>query len=174
MTYPPHRPPRPPHLPPQPPQAEPSQPASGWSAITAGVLSAVLGCGGLVLSLLGLWAIWDDAELHPAGVVVYLVLVGITVALLSGSVLLFRRRSAGQMTVAAASAAALSGLGYVLIAGIEQVSNAGLVWEDEAPVVGQLQVLVGTALAVVVVTLVLTLLPSTGRWCTREDPLDEW
>src|SRR5690606_13170088 len=133
-----------------------------------------LGCGGLVLSLLGLWAIWDDAELHPAGVVVYLVLVGITVALLSGSVLLFRRRSAGQLTVAAASAAALSGVGYVLIAGIEQVSNVGCVREDEAPVAGRLLVPVGAALAFGVVTMVHRLLPATGRWCTREDPLDEW
>ncbi|MFO7191907.1 MULTISPECIES: hypothetical protein [Thermocrispum] len=164
-----------PPIQPEPPRCEPEPEAvSGWSGITAGVLAAVLGCGGLVLSVLGLLAVWDDAQLHPAGVVVYLILVGITVALLSGSVLLLRRRQSGQITVAAATAAALSGLGYVLIAGTDRARDSAWSWQDDPAVVTQLQWLVGVWLVVVVVTLVLTLLPATGRWCSRGASQDEW
>lgn len=147
---------------------------SGWSAVPAGVLAAVLGCGGLVFTVLGALALWDEEELQPTGVVVYLVLVAVTAALLVGSTMLLRRRPSGQLTVAAAAAVALCGLGYVLISGVEQATDPRLTWERESSAAGQLQVLVGVTLVVVVVTLVLALLPSTGRWCTREDPAEDW
>lgn len=158
-----------PHRPSSPPPAP-----SGWSAVPAGVLAALLGCGGLVFTVLGGLALWDDRELQPTGIVVYLVLVAVTAALLSGATLLLRRRPAGQLTVAATSAVALCGLGYVLIAGVERATDPRLTFERESAAAGQLQVLVGVSLAVVVVTLVLALLPSTGRWCNRDDSIDDW
>lgn len=158
--------------PPEPPAAEPSP--SGWSAVPAGVLAALLGCGGLVLTVLGALALWDDVQLQPTGVVVYLVLVGVTGALLTGSALLLRRRPSGQLTVAAASAVAMCGLGYVLIAGADQANDPKVSAGGESDAAAQLQVLGGVAMAVVVVTLVLALLPATGRWCIRDDHFDPW
>jgi hypothetical protein len=158
-----------------PPEPEPAEEApSGWSAIPAGVLAGALGCCGLVLTVLGALALWDDAQLQPTGVVVYLVLVADTAALLTGAVLLLRRRPSGQLTVAAAAAVAMCGLGYVLIAGAEKATDPRLTWERASEAAQQLQVLVVAGLAVVVVTLVLALLPATGRWCTRDEPADLW
>lgn len=157
---------------PHPPSAPEPSP-SGWSAVPASVLAAILGSGGLVFTVLGALALWDDRELQPTGVVVYLVLVAVTAALLTGATLLLRRRPSGQLTVAAASAVALCGLGYVLISGVERATDPRLTFERESAAAGQLQMLVGVSLAVVVVTLVLALLPSTGRWCTRDDLIDD-
>lgn len=165
-------------LPPGPPGPEPpvpeGPPPSGWSAIPAAVLAGLLGVGGAVLAVLGGMALADDKRYEPTGVVVYVVLAGVTVALLSGSVLLLRRRPSGQLTVAGAAAVAMCGLGYVLITGVDQATDPQRTWERESAAAGQLEALTGAALVLVGITLVLTLLPATGRWCIRDEPLEYW
>lgn len=143
-------------------------------AVSAGVLAGVLGTAGAVLSLLGGLALAEEPRYEPTGVVVYVVLVGVTIGLLAGSVLLLRRRPSGQVTVAGAAAVAMCGLGYVLITGVDQATDPRLTWERESVAAGQLEALTIAALVLVGVTLVLALLPATGRWCIRDEPVERW
>lgn len=149
-------------------------PPSGWSAIPAAVIAGLLGLAGAVLAVLGGLALADEKRYEPTGVVVYVVLAGVTVALLSGSVLLLRRRSSGQLTVAGAAAVAMCGLGYVLITGVDRATDPGLTWERESAAAGQLEALTVAALVLVGITLLLALLPATGRWCIRDDRPEHW
>lgn len=156
----------PPAYPSSPGGVEPAAKPSGGTAIAAGVLASLGGVWAIIFSIVDLrdasefatsgvphvWALW----LQP---IAYIVEV---VTLLPGAILLLVRKPVGRWLVVAGSLVHIVQVIVVVSAMLSTVT-------DQAKVPGQL-VVSGGIIAVVVMllpaiaTLVLALVPLTGRW----------
>lgn len=134
----------------------------GWSAVTAGILAVGYGAvGGLLVIAGGLQLLAAD-RIDPVGVVALAVLAVMTLLLLIGAVLLLAGRAAGRWSIAAGTVLTIGVLGYVLLR--SSLAVDGITRELAAAGVDQVRRISIAALVLAVVMLVLTLLPSTGRW----------
>lgn len=165
MTYPPPPGQYPAAPPPHPGQQYPvQQPPSGGTAITAGVLAVLGGLWGVVIGVLNfgvLDRVTDDLKwLVILQATVYIVEF---VTLLPGAILLFLRKSAGRWLVATGSALhILQGIVALVVLSSDDRLSRDL--DGPAAIgsgAGGLLVVLSPAIA----TLVLALVPLTGRWC---------
>ncbi|MQY22382.1 DUF4064 domain-containing protein [Nocardia macrotermitis] len=148
------------------PQGLGGEPSSA-TAVTAGVLAA-LGAAGQILGgvvdvVIGVaWPDFGDEVLHNSWFSVYMIGIGviglITGGLLAaGAVLVFRRRVAGRIFVVAGCVVTIvAGIGsYILLYGSAGLPGHSVLTGGVGGVVGQV---------FPVLTAVLALVPSTGRW----------
>ncbi len=164
-----------------PPEAAPPQtptrlggPSTGGGDATAAQTGGRTATAAITLALLCLPGVMDlifkaagylrypDA---PTGLIWANLLIGVVeaIALATGALLLFQRKTAGRRIVAAAGGlTALQGMG----AGVQFLLSGGELTMDAAP--STLVFVVGPLTAVVAITaVIMAVLPSTGLWCLR-------
>jgi hypothetical protein len=166
---------------------DPPRPASGGTAITAGVL-AILGGLWALVSMIGGFAIasLDSSDLEYStynsadgyssgtytlpdwlgtyGIIIALVNLVVAVLLIVGAILLFTKKSAGRFMVA-------GGCGLVILIGVAGIIVGAVMSADIEGGMGGIAVggVIGfIALVPAIATLVLALVPPTGRWCAQD------
>lgn len=141
-------------------------------AVSAGMLSIILGLIGGFTSVLGVSGLIEEGE--QRGVAAYLgtaVSLAVTAVLLTGAILLFRRSTAGRwMVVAGTAAAALSGLlgviAFVYVMLQSAASNSS--FAQLGVILGAVMAGVSAAvLAMAVTALILVLARPVRRWCDQ-------
>lgn len=141
-------------------------PPSGGTAITAGVL-AILGALWAIVTAIVNLSIAGQAGGSPIAWVVWMQGIAFAVEVLTlgpGSIMLLTRRSAGQWLVAIGCALHIV-QGIVGVIAIVSIGHVGSVQLSGPAMVGG--TFVGTVLVLLpaIATLILVLLPQTGRWC---------
>jgi hypothetical protein len=175
-----------PGFPAHPGFVDPPRQASGGTAITAGVL-AILGGLWALVSMIGGFAIasLDSSDLDYStynsvdgyssgtysvpdwlgtyGIILALVNLVVAVLLIVGAILLFMKKSAGRFMVAA-------GCGIVILIGVTGIIVGAVMSADIEGGMGGAAIggVIGfVALVPAIATLVLALVPPTGRWCAQ-------
>ncbi|ROS43937.1 hypothetical protein [Amycolatopsis thermoflava] len=165
MTYP----PQPGQYPAAPPpypgdQYSLQQPPSGGTAITAGVLAILGALWGVVIGIMN-FGVVDDVVEDLKWLVIFQGTVYLLefATLLPGAILLFLRKPAGRWLVAAGSALHIAqGLVALVVLSSDDRFTRDL---DSATAIGGGFGGLLVALSPAIATLVLALVPLTGRWC---------
>ena len=165
MTYPPQPGQYPPAPPPYPGEQYPvAQPPSGGTAITAGVLAILGALWGVAIGAINFGVLGDVADdLRWLVILQGTVYILEFVTLLPGAILLFLRKPVGRWLVVTGSALhILQGIVALTVIASDDRFTGDL--DGPAAIgggAGGLLVVLSPAIA----TLVLALLPLTGRWC---------
>jgi len=138
-----------------------------WCGLMAGVLAVLYGMIGGLFAAVGGMELARDQTPDPIGAVVFAALVGISLLLLVGGVLLLLRRASGRWTVASGAVLTVGGIGYVLL----RTSTApdGVTPELAVSATTELRTIAVSALVLAVAMFALALAPTRegarpSRW----------